>query len=694
MTSIEWTELDDEAVKVAKALAADAVEKVGNGHPGTAISLAPVAYLLYQKHLRHNPKDTLWPGRDRFILSIGHSSLTQYIQLFLSGTGLELDDLKNFRTCGSLTPGHPEYKHTKGVEITTGPLGHGIASAVGFAYSQRYERGLFDPDAAPGTSPFDHNIFVIAGDGDLQEGVSAEAASLAGLQKLGNIIVIWDDNHISIEGDTNIAFTEDVLKRYEAYDWHTQRVDWTNGDTKYKEDVHALSDAIDRAKTETGKPSIISLRTLIAWPTPNKTNDASSHGSALGAANVAELKKVLGFNPDESFIVPAEVLEHTRKVQQKGAKLQDEWNVKFAKFRKENPEGAALFDRLYADKLPENWESAIPEFAAGESIATRSSSGKVINTLAGVLPELWGGSADLGDSNNTTISGAKSFAPEENTTDSWKTSPYGRVLHFGIREHAMGQIINGIVLSGKTRAFGGTFFQFADYMRDSARIAALQGIPSIFVWSHDSIAVGEDGPTHQPIEHLAAMRAIPGLDIVRPADANEVAVAWREIIKIKDHPVGLILSRQNVPTFPRDGKYASAKGVAKGGYVLLDAPAGKPDVILIATGSEVQIAVEARELLRSSQINARVVSMPSIEWFERQSAEYKESVLPKSVKARVSIEAGIALSWHKYLTDAGQAVSIEHFGASGAPAILYKEFSITAQSAVEAAKRSVVAAKS
>ncbi|MDR1448113.1 MAG: transketolase [Candidatus Ancillula sp.] len=693
MASIEWTKLDDDAVKVAKALAADAVEKVGNGHPGTAISLAPVAYLLYQKHLRHNPKDTFWPGRDRFILSIGHSSLTQYIQLFLSGAGVELDDLKSFRTYGSLTPGHPEYKHTKGVEITTGPLGHGLASAVGFAYSQRYERGLFDPDAAPGTSPFDHNIFVIAGDGDLQEGVTSEAASLAGLQKLGNIIVIWDDNHISIEGDTNIAFTEDVLKRYEAYGWHTQRVDWTNGGTEYKEDVTTLNDAIDLAKAETGKPSIISLRTLIAWPTPNKTNDASSHGSALGTANVAGLKEVLGFNPNDSFIVPDEVLEHTRKVAQKGAKLQDEWNQKFAKFRAENPGNARLFDRLYADELPNGWEKAIPSFPAGESIATRSSSGKVINALAEVLPEFWGGSADLGGSNNTTISGAKSFAPEENSTGSWQTSPYGRVLHFGIREHAMGQIINGIVLSGKTRAFGGTFFQFADFMRDSARIAALQGIPSIFVWSHDSIAVGEDGPTHQPIEHLTAMRAIPGLDIVRPADANEVAVAWREIIKIKDRPVGLILSRQNLPTFPRDGEYTSAEGVAKGGYILLDAPSGKSDVILIATGSEVQIAVEAREMLASSGINARVVSMPSIEWFEQQSDEYKESVLPKSVKARVTIEAGIALSWYKYLGDAGVPVSIEHFGASGAPAILYKEFGISVDATVEAAKKSIAIAK-
>lgn len=694
MASLQWNSIDDQAVRTAKILAADAVEKVGNGHPGTAISLAPAAYLLFQKVMRRDPSDNDWLGRDRFILSVGHSSLTQYIQLYLGGYGLELDDLKALRTWGSLTPGHPEYGHTDGVEITTGPLGQGLASAVGFAYAARYERGLFDPEAAPGTSPFDHFIYTIAGDGDLQEGVTSEASSLAGHQQLGNLIAIYDSNQISIEDDTNIAFTEDVKARYEAYHWHVQTVDWKSTG-EYVEDVAALNDAIEAAKAETTKPSLIILKTIIGWPSPKKQNTGKIHGSALGADELAGLKETLGFDPAESFVVADEVINHTRGAVERGKADHAEWNEQFNAWAAANPERKQLLDRLEAGELPEGIDDVLPVFEAGKDVSTRAASGKVINALAGVLPEFWGGSSDLAESNLTTINGGGSFVPAEHSTHEWTGNPYGRVLHFGIREHAMGAILNGIVLHGKTRPFGGTFLIFSDYMRPAVRLAALMKVPSIFVWTHDSVALGEDGPTHQPIEQLASLRAIPGLDIVRPGDANETAWAWKTILERHHAPAGIALTRQNIPVFERgEGEasgetFASAKGVAKGAYILAEAPNGTPDVIFIATGSEVQIAIEARAILKGEGINARVVSAPSIEWFEEQDAEYREHVLPAAVKARVSIEAGLDLTWRKYVGDAGESVSIEHFGASADYQTLFREFGITTEHALEAAKRSL-----
>ncbi|MFB2556089.1 transketolase [Herbiconiux liangxiaofengii] len=696
MATLQWDSIDDKAVSTAKILAADAVEKVGNGHPGTAISLAPAAYLLFQKVMRKDPADQDWLGRDRFILSVGHSSLTQYIQLYLGGYGLELDDLKALRTWGSLTPGHPEYGHTKGVEITTGPLGQGLASSVGFAYAQRFERGLFDPDAAPGTSPFDHFTYVIAGDGDMEEGVTSEASSLAGHQQLGNLIAIYDSNQISIEDDTNIAFTEDVKARYESYHWHVQVVDWKKTG-QYVEDVQSLFDAIEAAKAETSKPSLIILKTIIGWPSPKKQNSGKIHGSALGADELRGLKEVVGFDPEQTFQVDADVIEHTRKALQRGSEERAEWQKGFDAWAEANPEKKALLDRLEAGELPEGLEDVLPVFEAGKEVSTRAASGKVINALAPVLPEFWGGSADLAESNNTTIESAASFVPSEHSTHEWTGNPYGRVLHFGIREHAMGSILNGIVLHGKTRPFGGTFLIFSDYMRPAVRLAALMKVPSIFVWTHDSVALGEDGPTHQPVEQLTVLRAIPGLDVVRPADANEVAYAWLTILGRKHNPAGIALTRQNIPVFERgDGEasgdvFASAKNVSKGAYVLAEAANGTPDVIFIATGSEVQLAVNAREILAGEGINARVVSAPSLEWFEEQTEEYKESVLPASVKARVSIEAGLDMGWRKYIGDAGRSVSIEHFGASADYKTLFREFGITTEAAVEAAKTSLAA---
>ncbi|MCS5733318.1 transketolase [Herbiconiux daphne] len=696
MATLQWEPIDDKAVKTVKILAADAVEKVGNGHPGTAISLAPAAYLLFQKVMRKDPTDQHWLGRDRFILSVGHSSLTQYIQLYLGGYGLELDDLKALRTWGSLTPGHPEYGHTDGVEITTGPLGQGLSSAVGFAYAQRFERGLFDPDADAGTSPFDHHIYVIAGDGDLEEGITSEASSLAGHQQLGNLIAIYDSNQISIEDDTNIAFTEDVKARYEAYHWQVQVVDWKKTGL-YVEDVQALNDAIEAAKAETSKPSLIILKTIIGWPSPKKQNTGKIHGSALGADEIKGLKEVLGFDPEKTFEVDADVLEHTRGAVARGAELRAEWQKGFDAWAEANPERKALLDRLEAGELPDDLESSVPVFEAGKDVSTRAASGKVINALAPVLPEFWGGSADLAESNNTTIESAASFVPTEHSTHEWSGNPYGRVLHFGIREHAMGAILNGIVLHGKTRPFGGTFLIFSDYMRPAVRLAALMKVPSVFVWTHDSVALGEDGPTHQPVEQLTALRAIPGLDVVRPADANEVAQAWLTILGRHHNPAGIALTRQNIPVFERgDGEasgevFASARNVSKGAYVLAEAPNGTPDVIFIATGSEVQLAVEARAILKEEGINARVVSAPSLEWFEEQTDEYKESVLPAAVKARVSIEAGIAMGWRRYVGDAGRSVSIEHFGASADYKTLFREFGITTEAAVEAAKTSLAA---
>ncbi|WP_308169392.1 transketolase [Paenarthrobacter aromaticivorans] len=695
---LSWTDLDRKAVDTVRVLAADAVEKVGNGHPGTAMSLAPAAYLLFQKLMRHDPKNPDWIGRDRFVLSPGHTSLTLYIQLFLSGYGLELKDLEALRTWGSLTPGHPEYKHTAGVEITTGPLGQGLASAVGFAYSQRRQRGLFDADAPAGESPFDHTIWVIASDGDLQEGVTSEASSLAGHQELGNLVVIYDENHISIEDDTDVAFTEDVLKRYEAYGWHTQRVDWTKTG-EYVEDVQELYAALLAAKAETNKPSIISLRTIIGYPAPKKQNTGKIHGSALGAEEVAALKTVLGFDPAKSFDVDEEVLAYARKVLDRGAESRAAWQSSFESWQSANPDAAALLERVEAKKLPVGIDAALPVFEAGKDVSTRAASGKVLNAIGPVLPELWGGSADLAESNNTTIEGSPSFIPTSRSTDAWKGNPYGRVLHFGIREHAAASIVNGISLHGRTRAFSGTFLIFSDYQRPAIRLGALMGVPSLYVWTHDSIGLGEDGPTHQPVEQLASLRAIPGLDVVRPGDANEVSAAWKTMLENHENPAGIVLTRQNIPTYARGegtaegDTFGSTAGVAKGGYVLAEASKDgetvDAQVILIGTGSEVQLAVAAREALQAEGIATRVVSMPCVEWFNKQDEAYRESVLPAEVKARVSVEAGLALGWREFVGDAGRSVSLEHFGASADYKRLFQEFGITAEAVAAAAKDSL-----
>ncbi|MDZ5620318.1 transketolase [Nocardioides sp. HM23] len=697
---LEWTDLDRKAVDTARVLAMDAVQKVGNGHPGTAMSLAPAAYLLFQKVMRHDPADPNWISRDRFVLSAGHSSITLYTQLFLGGFGLELDDLKSLRTWGSKTPGHPEFGHTAGVEVTTGPLGQGLGNAVGMAMAARRERGLLDPGAAPGESLFDHHIYAIASDGDLQEGVSSETSSIAGTQKLGNLTVIYDANRISIEGDTDIAFNEDVAKRYEAYGWHVQTVDWTKGGdhtngADYAEDVPALYEAIKAADAVTDQPSMIVLRTIIAWPAPNAQNTEAAHGSALGDDEVAATKEVLGFDPARKFEVPDDVLEHTRSLLQRGKAWGAEWDLKYDAWAAEHHEQAALLFRMKGRALPEGLEDALPSFPAdAKGVATRAASGQVINAIAPVMPELWGGSADLAGSNNTTIKGAPSFLPKDRSVEDWKGDPLeGRVLHFGIREHGMGAIMNGIAAHGGTRVFGGTFLTFSDYMRGSVRVAALMQAPVIYVWTHDSIGLGEDGPTHQPVEHLWALRGIPGLDIVRPADANETAAAWLQILKNTDRPAGLILTRQNVPTFPRgeDG-FATTADVGKGGYVLVEADGAQPDVILIGTGSEVQLAVQARELLAADGINARVVSMPSIEWFEQQTQAYRDEVIPPTVKARVSVEAGIKQGWREYVGDAGQMVSLERFGASADGARIFKEFGFTGEAVAQAAKDSIEAA--
>ncbi|MEY5057967.1 MAG: hypothetical protein RI987_771, partial [Actinomycetota bacterium] len=693
LSAFQWSELDSKAVDTARVLAADAVEKVGNGHPGTAISLAPVAYLLFNKVMRHDPRDDRWLGRDRFILSVGHSSLTIYNQLFLHGYGLELDDLKALRTWGSATPGHPEYGHTKGVEITTGPLGQGLASATGFAYAARFERGLYDPQAAEGQSPFDHHVYVIAGDGDMQEGVTAEAASLAGHQQLGNLVVIYDSNQISIEDDTNIAFTENVNARYESYGWHTQTVDWKKTGN-YVEDLEELYNAIQKAKAVTNKPSLITLRTIIGWPSPKKQNSGKIHGSALGAEELAALKTVLGFDPEKTFEVSPEVLAHTRSTE-RFDRERSAWEASFDAWASENADKKHLLDRIVSGATPAELESALPVFENGSSVSTRVASGKVINAIASVMPELWGGSADLADSNMTTIAGAKSFVPSEWSTHEWTGDQYGRVLHFGIREHAMGSILNGIVLHGNTRAFGGTFLIFSDYMRPAVRLAALMGIPSIFVWTHDSVALGEDGPTHQPIEQIATLRAIPNLDMVRPADGNETSYAWKTVLERRQGPAGLALSRQNLPVYPRGeadetgAVYAGAENTSKGAYTLLEAANGKPEVILIATGSEVEIAVAARLQLEAKGVATRVVSAPCLEWFDEQSAAYREQVLPAGVKAKVSVEAGVSLGWNKYVGPFGKSVSIEHFGASADPKTLYREFGMTAEAVVSAAQASI-----
>ncbi|UED83561.1 transketolase [Streptomyces profundus] len=684
-SDLEWTELDQRAVDTARVLAMDSVQKVGNGHPGTAMSLAPAAYLLFQKLMRHDPSAPDWAARDRFVLSVGHSSLTLYIQLYLAGYGLELDDLKSFRTWGSRTPGHPEQGHTVGVETTTGPLGQGVANAVGMAMAARYERGLFDPEAAPGASPFDHTIWVIAGDGCLQEGVAAEASSLAGHQKLGNLVLLYDDNHISIEGDTETAFSEDVLARYASYGWHVQRVaPRENGDL----DPQALHEAFLAARAETGRPSIIAARSIIAWPAPNAQNTEAAHGSALGADEVAATKTVLGFDPEAHFAVAPEVLRHGRGAVERGQTARADWEKELVGWREANPERAALFDRVRAGELPEGWESALPSFDAGTDVATRKASGQVLKRLGGVLPELWGGSADLAGSNNTTIDATSSFLPEGNPLS--VADPYGRTVHFGIREHAMGSAMNGVALHGNTRIYGGTFLVFSDYMRPAVRLAALMGLPVTYVWTHDSIGLGEDGPTHQPVEHLASLRAIPGLNVVRPADANETVIAWREILRrhrTAPAPHGLALTRQNVPT------YAADENTARGGYVHTEAEGGPARVILIGTGSEVHLAVAAREALQAEGVPTRVVSMPCAEWFEEQDQAYRDHVLLPEVRARVAVEAGIGLTWHRYVGQAGRVVSLEHFGASADYQTLYREFGITPEAVAQAARESLTAAE-
>jgi transketolase len=674
-----WTALDDQAVAYARALAADAVQKVGNGHPGTAMSLAPVAYNLFQRHLVHDPSDAQWLGRDRFILSCGHSSLTLYIQLYLSGYGLEMKDLESFRTWGSLTPGHPEYGHTAGVEMTTGPLGQGVATAVGMAMAARYERGLLDPHTAAQQSIFDHTIWVICSDGDLQEGVSAEAHSLAGTQELGNLNVIYDDNRISIEGDTHNAFTEDVSARYRAYGWHVIDVAAASDGSV---DIAALDAAMVAAKKENSKPSLIRMKSVIAWPAPKARGTAASHGSALGEEEIKQTKVALGLNPDEHFAMPADVLTHARLVKTRGAEARAQWNAKFDQWKASNPDKATLLDRLQTRSLPAGWDSKLPVFAPGKDVATRAASGEVINAIAAVLPEFWGGSADLAGSNNTSIKGGGSFLPASSSIEG--ADPYGRIIHFGIREHAMASILNGITLHGLTRSFGGTFAVFSDYMRPAVRLAALMQIPATFVWTHDSIGVGEDGPTHQPIEHFAALRAIPGLDVIRPGDANEVTEAWKKIIT-RDRACGILLSRQNLPVFDRT-VCEPASGTAHGAYVLKDLP--HPKAILIATGSEVSLAIDAQTTLAADGINVRVVSAPCLEWFAEQDQSYRNSVLSPGV-VKISIEVGIAQGWRELIGDSGVAISLEHYGASADAKRLFKEFGFSVENVVAQVKKAI-----
>jgi len=676
---------DARAVDLCRVLAMDAVERAGSGHPGTAMSLAPAAYLLYQELMRHDPTDPGWVGRDRFVLSCGHASVLQYVQLYLSGYGLSLDDLRALRTWGSLTPGHPEHWHTAGVEATTGPLGQGVGNAVGMAMAARRERGLLDPDADPASSPFDHTIWCICSDGDAEEGVSSEASSLAGTQQLGNLVLLYDDNHISIEDDTNIAFTEDVLARYAAYGWHTQRVKWLADDGSYTENIGALRAALRAAQRETSRPSIVALRTIIGWPAPTKQNTYEAHGSALGEAEVQKTKKILGFSPDVTFPAPEDVMSHARGIVERGRAAHAAWQEEYERWEQANPKGKALLERMQTRSLPAGWDSGLPTYTPDQGpIATRNASQDALTALAPRLPELWGGSADLASSNNTTPKGEPSFLPEDRQSKMFSGGPYGRVLHFGVREHAMGSILNGIALHGGTRPYGGTFLIFSDYMRPAVRLAALMRLPVTYVWTHDSIGLGEDGPTHQPIEQLATLRAIPGLDVVRPADANETTVAWRTILSHTDRPAGIALSRQKLPVFDR-AQLASADGVAKGGYVLAEAASGLPQVVLIGTGSEVWVALEARTRLEEEGVPTRVVSLPCREWFTAQEQSYQDQVLPPAVKARVSIEAGIALGWRELVGEAGEVVSLEHFGASAASTTLFEQFGLTPDRVVAAA---------
>lgn len=682
----DWTDTDTRAVDTVRVLAADAVQNCGSGHPGTAMSLAPLAYTLYQRVLNHDPNDVNWAGRDRFVLSVGHSSLTLYIQLFLGGFGLEMKDLEQLRTWGSLTPGHPEVHHTDGVEITTGPLGQGLASSVGMAMAARKERGLFDPEAPVGQSPFDHYVYTIASDGDLQEGVTAEASSLAGTQKLGNLIVFWDDNRISIEDDTNIAFNENVAARYEAYGWHVQTVE--SG-----EDVVAIEEAVRNAQQETERPSFIRVKTVIGYPAPTKMNTGGVHGAALGDDEVAATKEVLGFDPEKTFHIDDEVLAHTRKLRERGAKKHAQWQEEFDAWAADNAENKALFDRMSARELPENFDAELPVWEPGDAIATRKASEATIQALAAALPEMWGGSADLAGSNNTVIKGADSFGPENITTNKWSAQPYGRNLHFGIREHAMSAIMNGIALHGNTRVYGGTFLIFSEYQYPAVRLGSLMSTDTYYVWTHDSIGLGEDGPTHQPVETLSALRAIPNLSVIRPADANETAQAWAAAMEYKAAPKGLALSRQNLPIL-EGTKEKARDGVRRGAYTLVEGSKDEPDVILLATGSEVQLAVEAANQLESEGTAARVVSAPCLEWFDEQDAEYRESVLPSSVRARVSVEAGLAQSWHKYTGTFGRNVSLEHYGASAPGDELFEKFGFTSAAVADAAHESIAEAQS
>ena len=680
----DWSELDTRAIDTVRVLAADAVQKCGSGHPGTAMSLAPLAYTLYQRVINHDPADVHWAGRDRFVLSVGHSSLTQYIQLYLGGFGLEMEDLEQLRTWGSRTPGHPEVHHTDGVEITTGPLGQGLASSVGMAMAARKERGLFDPEAPAGESPFDHYIYTIASDGDLQEGVTAEASSLAGTQKLGNLIVFWDDNRISIEDDTNIAFNEDVVARYEAYGWHVQTVE--SG-----EDVVAIEAAVKAAQAETDRPSFIRVKTVIGYPAPNKMNTGGVHGAALGDDEVAATKEVLGFDPERSFHIDDEVIAHTRMLRERGAEKHSAWQEKFDAWAAAYPESKALFDRMNARELPQDFSADLPEWEPGETLATRKASEAAIQALAASLPEMWGGSADLAGSNNTVIKGADSFGPAAITTDMWSAQPYGRNLHFGIREHAMSAIMNGIALHGNTRVYGGTFLIFSEYQYPAVRLGSLMSTDTYYVWTHDSIGLGEDGPTHQPVETLSALRAIPNLSVIRPADANETAQAWAAALEYKAAPKGLALSRQGLPVL-EGTKEKAHDGVRRGAYVLVEESKETPEVILLATGSEVQLAVAAAKELEAAGTATRVVSAPCLEWFDEQDDAYRESVLPSKVQARVSIEAGIAMPWHKYTGSFGRSISIEHYGASAPAGELFEKFGFTTAAVVEAAQESLAAA--
>jgi transketolase len=673
-----WTELDDQAVTAARALAMDSVQKVGNGHPGTAMSLAPMAYLLFQKWMRHDPADPKWHGRDRFVLSNGHSSITLYTQLFLSGYGLELEDLQSFRTWDSKTPGHPEFGHTAGVEATTGPLGTGLATAVGMAMDARYVRNLLDPTAAAGQSVFDHKIWVIAGDGCLQEGVTSEASSLAGHQELSNLVVLYDDNHISIEGDTAVSFTEDVLARYASYGWNVSHVEMlSNGEI----DVTSLDLAIASAVAQSEKPTLIRVRNVIGWPAPNLKNTGKIHGAALGDAEVAATKELLGLDPAKTFEISAGVLTHARQVATRGRESHELWSAEFSTWASKNPDSAKLYQRLAARELPINWHEALPRFEPGASVATRKASGDTINAMAQVLPELWGGSADLGDSNLTTIEHGGSFLPKSSAMSG--AAEGGRIIHYGIREFAMACAMNGMALGGLTRPFAGTFLVFSDFMRGAVRLSALMDLPATYVWTHDSIGLGEDGPTHQPVEHLWSLRAIPNLQVIRPADANETATAWR-IVMESNKPAGLCLSRQNLPVID-SAATTDVSLVSRGAYVISESSKA-PDVILIATGSEVSIALSAQQTLESSGVSTRVVSAPCLEWFDAQDAQYRESVLPHAVTARVSIEAGIAQGWWKYVGSAGRCISLEHFGASAGADKLYSEFGITAEAVVAAAQ--------